>query len=90
MTVPVLFYMSEQKKYERPSDELPTAPPEPAVVTDVPSLAPLESAESVHLVESASDVELETENEQRTEDGHDPTTPETLDADNHIRRVSQT
>ena len=60
-------------------------------MTAVPSLAPLESpVESLQEVESAPDGELETESEKRTEDEHDLTTPETLDADNHIRDVSQT
>src|SRR5207344_2436534 len=40
MTVPVLFYMSEQKKYERPAVELPVPPPESPEGTDVPSVEP--------------------------------------------------
>ena len=90
MTVPVLFYMSERKKHERPAVELPIPPSEPSEGTDAPFIQQLGSAvESVQVVDSASDGEPETENEQRTEDEH-PTTPETLDTDNQIRHVSET
>jgi multidrug efflux pump subunit AcrB len=91
MTVPVLFYMSERKKHERPPVELPLPPPKSPEGTDAPFIQPLEPAVvSAQVVESVPDDELETENEERIEDEHDPTTPEPLDADNHIRHVSET
>jgi multidrug efflux pump subunit AcrB len=77
MTVPVLFYMSERKKYERPPVELLIPPPESPEGTDVPFVEPLaSSAESVPMVESAADIEPANGNEQRTKGEHNPT-PET-------------
>lgn len=74
MTVPVLFYMSERKKHERPPVELLILPPESPEGTDVPAVEPPASAlESVAVVESAADSEPSTGNEQRTNAEHDPT-----------------
>ena len=44
MTVPVLFYMSERKKHERPAVELPIPPSEPSEGTDAPFIQQLGSA----------------------------------------------
>jgi multidrug efflux pump subunit AcrB len=82
MTVPVLFYMSERKKHERPQIELPI-PPESAEGTDVPAVEPPASAiEGAPVDESAADIEPALGSEQLTEEGHDPT-PETSDAANY-------
>jgi hypothetical protein len=55
MTVPVLFYMSERKKYEQPSVELLTPPPDSCERTDVPAPEPpAVPVESGPLVESES------------------------------------
>jgi multidrug efflux pump subunit AcrB len=84
MTVPVLFYMSERKKHERPPVELPIPTPESPEGTDVPAVEPLASAvENVPAVESDADIEPANGNEQRTEGEHGPT-PETVDAANGI------
>jgi multidrug efflux pump subunit AcrB len=81
MTVPVLFYMSERKKYAS-SPEKPA--PGPAEETEPPAIEPLAlSVEGVTPVESPADREPATGNEQRTEGAHDPT-PATSDAANRI------
>ena len=78
MTVPILFYMSERKKHERPPVEPLIPPPESPEGTDVPSVEPVASfVESVPVVESAADSEPALGNEQRPEGEHNPT-PETV------------
>jgi multidrug efflux pump subunit AcrB len=82
MTVPVLFYMSERKKHERPVELIATS--ESTEETDVPAVEPLGSpVESVAIIESAADIEPTTGNELRSEAKHDPM-PETVDAANGI------
>jgi multidrug efflux pump subunit AcrB len=82
MTVPVLFYMSERKKHERPVELIATS--ESMEETDVPAVEPLGSpVESVAIIESAADIEPTTGNELRSEAKHDPM-PETVDAANGI------
>ena len=84
MTVPVLFYMSERKKHERPPVELLIPPPESPEGTDVPAVEPLgSSVESVPVVESEADVEPATGDESRADGESDPTS-ETSDAANSI------
>jgi multidrug efflux pump subunit AcrB len=74
MTVPVLFYMSERKKHERPPVELPIPPRESPEGTDFPAVEPPgSSVESIPVVESEADAEPATGVEQRTEGEHDPT-----------------
>lgn len=83
MTVPVLFYMSERKKHERPPVEL-IPPPESPDGTEIPSAElPVSSVESVPVVESEADVESSTGNEPRAEGASDPT-PGKSDAANRI------
>jgi hypothetical protein len=83
MTVPVLFYMSERKKHERPPVEL-VPPLEPPEGTGVPAVEPLgSSVASVPVVESEADVEPATANESRADGESDPTS-ETSDAANRI------
>ncbi len=84
MTVPVLFYMSERKKYERSGEKLLIPHPESTEETAVPAVEPLTSSvESLPEVESAADSEPATGNEQRTKGEHDPT-PKTTDAATNI------
>src|SRR6266542_832506 len=74
MTVPVLFYMSERKKYERPSVELPVPPPESLDEAETPAVEPLASSvESIPAAESEADGEPAAD-EQNTEGENDPPT----------------
>jgi multidrug efflux pump subunit AcrB len=80
MTVPVLFYMSERKKYEQPRVELPIPTPASPDETDAPDIESLASpVQSVPAVESETDDEPIRGNEQRTAGEHNPTL-ETSDA----------
>ena len=71
MTVPVIFYMSERKKYERPAVELIPAPesPEETVFAAVEPAASL--TDSLPVVEPKADREPATGNEQRIDGEHD-------------------
>ncbi len=83
MTVPVLFYMSERKKHERPPVEL-IATPESPEGTDVPSVEPVASSvEGGPVLESEADAEPATGNEPRAEGESDPTSGKS-DAANRI------
>jgi hypothetical protein len=83
MTVPVLFYMSERKKHERPPVEL-IPPSESPEGTEIPSAElPVSSVESVPVVESEADVEPATGNESRADGESDPAS-ETSDAANRV------
>jgi predicted RND superfamily exporter protein len=74
MTVPVLFYMSERKKYEQPPVKLPVPPPESPEETEVASVeSQAVFAESVPGVESPADTEIVTGNEQPPEGARDQT-----------------
>ncbi|HLO00019.1 MAG TPA: efflux RND transporter permease subunit [Pyrinomonadaceae bacterium] len=74
MTVPVLFYMSERKKYEQPPVKLPVPPPESPEETEVASVeSQAVFAESVPGVESPADTEIVTGNEQPPEGERDQT-----------------
>jgi predicted RND superfamily exporter protein len=80
MTVPVLFYMSERKKHQRPSVELPIPPPEsPEEIEALAVESPSASVESLPAVEAAADSEPAPGNDQPTEADDQPT-PETPDA----------
>jgi multidrug efflux pump subunit AcrB len=71
MTVPVLFYMSERKKYGQPSIE-PVNPAPESLETEPPMVEPLASSvESASAGEPAVDSEPAPGNEQRTEGEHD-------------------
>jgi multidrug efflux pump subunit AcrB len=83
MTVPVLFYMSERKKHERPPLEM-LSTPESTEGTEVPAVEPPAPAvENVSVVESEAESNPATGNVQRPEGELDPTT-ETADAANGI------
>jgi len=74
MTVPVLFYMSERKKHERPPVELPVPPPESLDEAETPAVEPLASSvESIPAAESEADGEPAAD-EQNTEGENDPPT----------------
>ena len=74
MTVPVLFYMSERKKPERPPVEALIPPPEPLEETEVLAVESLSPpVESVPVAESAVDGEPVTGDQQRTKSERDPT-----------------
>ncbi|MGH9875702.1 MAG: hypothetical protein ACRD9S_24865, partial [Pyrinomonadaceae bacterium] len=74
MTVPVLFYMSERKKYERPSVELLIPPPESLDDSEARAVeAPTSSVEGVPEVEAVEDCEPARGNEQPIEAEHRPT-----------------
>jgi len=84
MTVPVLFYMSERKKLERPPVELLSPPTDSFDGTEVPAAEPPTlPAESVPAGETQIHTEQIPGNEQRAEDEHEPTL-ETSDAANRI------
>ena len=71
MTVPVLFYMSERKKYLHPSIE-PVEPAFESLDAEPPVVEPMVlTVESASAGESAVDSEPVAGNEQRTEGGHD-------------------
>jgi multidrug efflux pump subunit AcrB len=79
MTVPVLFYMSERKKHQRPPVEQ-LVPPPSSETAEVPSIdPPAPSIESVAVVEAEVDIPPADGNEQRTESEHAPEleTPDT-------------
>jgi len=83
MTVPVLFYMSERKKYAQPQIEPLSPPPESPGESEALAVEPLASSvESVPGVESAAASEPATGNEQHT--GGDDPTPESPDAANGV------
>jgi multidrug efflux pump subunit AcrB len=74
MTVPVLFYMSERKKPERPPVEALIPPPEPLEETEVLAVESLSPpVESVPVAESAVDGEPVTGDQLRTKSERDPT-----------------
>ena len=74
MTVPVLFYMSERKKPERPPVEALIPPPEPLEETEVLAVESLSPpVERVPVAESAVDGEPVTGDQQRTKSERDPT-----------------
>ncbi len=85
MTVPVLFYMSERKKHERPPVEPPIPPPEslddPGAFAVEP---PASSVEGVPEAEAVEDSEPATGNEQPFEAEHHlaPEMPDAADAVN--------
>jgi len=70
MTVPVLFYMSERKKYVHPSTELVSPEPE-SLDAEPPAFEPISSVESASAGESAVDSDPAVGNEQRTEGEQD-------------------
>ncbi len=74
MTVPVLFYMSERKKYERPSVELLSPPPDSFDEAEAPAAEPPAlTAENVPVGQSEAQTEPATGNEHRAEGEHNPT-----------------
>src|SRR5688500_3173892 len=70
MTVPVLFFLSERKKYVHPSTELVSPEPE-SLDAEPPAFEPISSVESASAGESAVDSDPAVGNEQRTEGEQD-------------------
>ena len=79
MTVPILFYMSERKKYAPPSPESVIPAPDSPALAEATDVEPQAAAvESEPVIESETDSEPTTGNDPRTEGAHNPTL-ETLD-----------